>query len=138
MPSRRYGRTRTLLLALSLLAACGTGPPDPQAGERLFRGETPIAGYEGQPCIRCHPTAPGEAAAVLGPNLSNIGLRAGRTVPNQSSEAYLRTAILDPDAYLAGNFQDGIMDRRYGQLLSGQQVEDLIAYMQTLQSGADE
>ncbi len=68
----------------------------------------------------------------IGINLHDIGDRAGSAVPGQSAEDYLRTSILDPDAYLAGNFQDGLMSREYPQALTDQQVSDLVAYMLTL------
>lgn len=68
----------------------------------------------------------------IGINLHDIGDRAGSVVPGQSAEEYLRISILDPDAYLAGNFQDGLMSREYPQALTEQQVSDLVAYMLTL------
>lgn len=68
----------------------------------------------------------------IGTNLHDIGSRAGTMVPGQSAEDYLRTAIVDPDAFLAGGFQDGLMYREYEKVLTPQQINDLIAYMMTL------
>ena len=70
-----------------------------------------------------------------GQSLSNIGNRAGSAVPGQSAEEYLRTAIVDPDAFLSGGYQEGIMYRGYAQELTAQQINDLVAYMLTLKSG---
>ncbi|GAB4201982.1 MAG: hypothetical protein OHK0022_24620 [Roseiflexaceae bacterium] len=129
---------RTFLFLALLLAACGAaGPPgDAGRGQKLFTGETPIAEGSVQTCLSCHPVEPGQTSPI-GNNLSNIGLRAGRTVPDQSAEEYLRTAILNPDAYLSGGFQEGIMYRQYRQALTPQQISDLVAYMLTLRSGQD-
>ncbi|HEU5014751.1 MAG TPA: c-type cytochrome [Roseiflexaceae bacterium] len=131
----------TLLLGaaiLLMLSGCG-GPTagDPEAGRKLFNGEELIADGNLDSCNSCHAdTVDGQSR--LGPNLSNIGLRAGRTVPGQSTEDYLRTSIIDPDAFLSGGFQEGIMPRDYGRALTPQQINDLIAYMETLRSGVDE
>jgi len=128
---------RVLLLAVLLLAACAAGDPpgDAARGAKLFSGASPIAGGLSD-CLACHPVSPGQTSNI-GTNLSNIGLRAGRTAPGQTAEQYLRTAIVDPDAYLAGGFQEGIMERKYRQALSPQDISDLVAYMLTLRSGQD-
>lgn len=129
---------RRALLLLLLLAACAAADPpgDAARGARLFGGATPIAGGSAPDCISCHPIEPGQTSSV-GTNLSNIGLRAERAVAGQPAEQYLRTAILDPDAYLAGGFQEGIMYRQYRQALSPQDVSDLVAFLRTLRSGRD-
>ena len=126
------------LLAALLLAACGAASAatgDPAAGKRLFDGEVALADRAALPCKECHSVEPAGDMA-LGPNLSNIGSRAGASVPGQSAAQYLRTSIVDPDAYLAGNFQDGLMYRGYQRALTAQQINDLVAYMLTLKSGS--
>lgn len=129
---------RTLLLLLLLLAACAAAdaPGNAERGAKLFSGTTLIAGGNAPDCLSCHPIRPGQTSNI-GTNLSNIGLRAEHAVAGQSAEQYLRTAILDPDAYLAGGFQEGIMYRQYRQALSPQDVSDLVAYLRTLRSGQD-
>jgi cytochrome c1 len=114
---------------------CGAAG-DPERGRQLYMGERPFP--DGSlACIECHPVNPGERSAFMGQGLSNIGGRAGSTVPGQSAEEYLREAILDPDAHLSGGFQEGIHPRTYGEALSDADVADLIAYMLTLRSGQD-
>ena len=114
--------------AMGCAAATQTG--DPERGKQLY--DTPIKAERGelQPCSKCHPVGAGQKPATgIGMNLGDIGSRAGSIVPNQSAEEYLRTSIVDPDAHLAGGFQDGLMSREYQKLLSAQQIEDLVAYM---------
>jgi cytochrome c2 len=106
---------------------------DAERGKQIY--DAPIKAERGelQPCSKCHPVGAGEKPATgIGMNLGDIGNRAGTTVPGQSAEDYLRTSIVDPDAHLAGGFQDGLMSRDYKKLLTPQQVEDLVAYMLTL------
>jgi cytochrome c553 len=126
-----------LLLILLLLAACGaTGAAagDPVNGKKLFDGEVPLADASAPACATCHSIEPGLDIGS-GQSLSNIGNRAGTTVPNQTAAEYLRTSIASPDAYLAGGYQEGIMYRGYAQALTAQQINDLVAYMLTLKSG---
>jgi cytochrome c len=128
-----------LVITILLLAACGAGSAsggDPASGKQLFDGAVTLADARAPACATCHAIVSGEEKGS-GQNLSNIGNRAGTTVPGQSAEEYLRTAITNPDAYLAGGYQDGIMYRGYGQALTPQQVDDLVAYMLTLKSGQD-
>ncbi len=142
MQMRHIDVRRTLIIAgLLFLTACGavahgslTG--DPIKGQKLFSGEIPIVNGNPPTCASCHAVEVGEASPI-GPNLSNIGNRAARTVEGQSAQEYLHTSIVDPDAYLAGGFQEGIMYRGYQQVLTSEEINDLVAYMLTLKSGQD-
>jgi len=127
------------MLLSFVLAACGAGGAqtgDVANGENLFSGASPIAGGNAPVCADCHSIESG-AMSTIGPNLSNIGNRAAATVAGQPATDYLRVAIVDPDAFLAGGFQEGIHPRDYGSVLTRPQLNDLIAYMLTLQSGQD-
>lgn len=124
-----------------LLVACGSGSSaqvagDPVNGQKIFSGEIAIADGNVPNCAGCHAVIPNEPASI-GTNLSNIGNRAATTVPDQDAVTYLRTSIVNGDAYLAGGFQEGIHYRGYGEALTEQQINDLIAYMLTLKSGVD-
>jgi cytochrome c553 len=128
-----------LIVIAALVAACGASAGtraaagDPANGKKLFDGEAPMAGASAPPCSTCHAVEPRQDSGS-GQSLSNIGNRAATAVAGQTAEAYLRTSILDPDAYLAGGYQEGIMYRGYAQALTSQQVDDLVAYMLTLKS----
>jgi mono/diheme cytochrome c family protein len=129
-------------LVLVLLAGCGdtssstenkasaSGPGNPDAGKELFNRTLEIAGAPA--CVSCHVVDP-EEPAIVGPNLSSIAARAGQRVPGQSAEEYLRTSIVDPYAYVVKGYEGGIMVRNYEDLLTQQQINDLVAYMMTLE-----
>jgi cytochrome c553 len=127
-----------LLIIVLLLAACGSdgGPAagDPAHGKQLFDGTIALADARAPACATCHAIEPGMDTGS-GQSLANIGNRAGTTVPGQSADAYLRTSITDPDAYISDGYQDGIMYGGYAQALTAQQINDLVAYMLTLKSG---
>jgi mono/diheme cytochrome c family protein len=132
--SPRWGRALLFAGAL-LLAACGAAAAgDAATGEKLFKGEIPIADGNAPNCIGCHSVTAGELGTI-GNNLSNIGNRAATTVPGQDAETYLRESILNGDAYLSGGYQEGIHYRGYAEVLSDAEVDALVAYMLTLQSG---
>lgn len=145
---------KTLIIAVCiLLGACGGGtttapamnaPPasspalerarqvgDPVAGEELFQRTQQIV--PGAPtCQSCH-VVQADAVPVIGPSLYGIATVAGTRVPGQSAEEYLRIAIVDPNDYVLEGYQPGIMVRTYGMLLTEQQINDLVAYMLTLE-----
>lgn len=110
---------------------------NPNNGQRIYNGDVPVRGARGDimPCARCHPVREGEKPNFpVGINLYGLADRAGVMVPGKDAQAYLRESILDPDAYLAGNFQDGLMSREYPTALTRQQVDDLVAYLLTLKA----
>ena len=128
----------TLLIAIAaLLAACGASggakAGDAVNGKKLFEGTAPMAAASAPACGTCHAIEPGLDTGS-GQSLSDIGNRAAKAVAGQTAEAYLRASILDPDAYLAGGYQEGIMYRGYAQALTSEQIDDLVAYMLTLKS----
>ena len=47
--------------------------------------------------------------------------------------AYIRTSILDPSAFLVPEFPDNVMPQVYGDLFTEEQINDLVAYLITLQ-----
>jgi mono/diheme cytochrome c family protein len=120
----------TLLALVGLVACNGEEAPapaagDPDAGEQVFNGGASPA------CNTCHSLEPGEVLA--GPSLANIGAEAGNRVDGMSAAAYLREAVVDPNAYLAEGFGSGIMPATYGGQLSEEEIENLVAYMLTLE-----
>ena len=120
-----------------LLFACGAGAGaagDPASGKQLFNGEVSMADTGTPACATCHAIEPGMDTGS-GQSLADIGSRASAAVAGQSAEQYLRTSIVDPDAFLSGGYQEGIMYRGYAQALTARQIDDLVAYMLTLKSG---
>lgn len=133
---RRAVAVAAFVLMGFALPACGspsTEPGNPERGKALFNAPVQTDRGEIEPCSACHAIVAGQKSRTgLGTNFHDLGARAGGMVQGQSAEQYLRASIVDPDAFLAGNFQDGLMSREYGKLLTAQQIEDLIAYMLTL------
>jgi len=124
-----------LVCFAALLVACGgeSGPVevrDPVAyGEELYNG-TPIGAASSPGCITCHSLE--EGITIVGPSHAGLGARAGSIVPGQSAENYLRESIIDPGAHITEGFAPGTMYGNYGNELSTEEIDALVAYMLTL------
>jgi len=132
-------RSSVVVLVLAAVVACsagGTPRGTAATGALLFRGTPALGEGIAGACSNCHAVAAGQQAGI-GPNLSNIGGRAATAVAGEDASSFLRESILQPDAHLADNYQEGIMPRTYAQSLSAQQIADLVAYLLTLKSGQD-
>ena len=81
-------------------------------------------------CATCH--YPNQEAQLIGPGLLNISLRAESRVAGQTAEEYIRNSILHPGAYVVESFPDGLMPQVYGDFLTPEEINDLIAYLFTL------
>jgi ferredoxin/mono/diheme cytochrome c family protein len=101
---------------------------DPAAGRRLFN-ET--RGGAGVGCRICHSLQPD--VKLVGPSLAGIGARAPTRVPGLSAEDYLRQALLEPDAYVVEGYRPGQMPPDYLTRLNRDQIEDIVAYLLTLE-----
>lgn len=100
---------------------------DPDAGEKLY--------YDGSAgstvgCRICHALRPGEG--VVGPSFAGVATRAAGRVPGMAAEDYLRQSILEPDAYTVPGYPPGQMVQNYDEILTPQQIEDLVAFLMTL------
>ncbi len=95
---------------------------DVARGAQIFR-EHPVAS-----CIRCHRVG-GEGGAV-GPILDGIALRKGAD--------YLRQSLVDPQAAIAEGYPAAVSPMPpFGVLLKPQELEDVLAFLQTLTTEAD-
>jgi mono/diheme cytochrome c family protein len=94
-----------------------------ESGEILFNG----AGA----CSTCHGL--GERAPNLltdHEGLGTIGVRCANRVPGEDCEAYLRSSLVDPTAYLVEGFAPIMTDMR--RSLSNAQIWALVAYLQSV------
>jgi cytochrome c553 len=123
-----------VLIVLVILSGCAssTGAAgDAERGRKLFAGEQPFLSPDAPGCTVCHNVA-AEAGPGIGPNLAGLANLAGSRVPGQSAEIYLRDSLLNTDAYLVEGYQEGIMYRGYAEILTPQEISDLVAYLLTL------
>lgn len=91
-------------------------------------------------CIGCHtiPGVPG-ANGMVGPNLSNIGVEGATYVEGLSAEEYIRQSIEDPEAFITpecptGPCPSGVMSPAFGQMLSPEELDGIVAYLASLKT----
>jgi ferredoxin len=101
---------------------------DPIAGERLY--------YESSlgtnaSCRICHSLEPDEN--LVGPSFAGIATRAENRVPGLTAEEYIRQSIIDPDAFVVEGYPSGLMIPTLSENLSDEQVDDLVAFLLTLE-----
>ncbi|HSR31693.1 MAG TPA: hypothetical protein VLY63_14090, partial [Anaerolineae bacterium] len=106
----------------------------PTSTPRPIAGDTPeeIARISG--CDNCHLIGDIGEAGKVGPDLSSIGVLASQRVPGQSASDYLRTSIVDHEAYLApdcpnGPCLEGIMPGDYANRLTAGQIDTLVDFL---------
>ena len=94
---------------------------DAAHGEQIF--------MVAQPCHTCHIDVPVGPAFPGEPPLATL---AATRRPGYSAETYLYESIMNPSAYVAPGFQDGVMPQNFGELLTQQDLADLVAYLMTM------
>jgi cytochrome c2 len=92
------------------------------------------------PCASCHNLEFDDQESISAPGFKGLADRAATRVPGQSAEEYLRESIVDPGAYIVQGSVEGDwqghsgsrgMPTNYGETLSEQDINDLIAFMLT-------
>jgi mono/diheme cytochrome c family protein len=83
-------------------------------------------------CNACH-TITGLSTGTLAPPLDGIATRAATRVAGLSAEEYIHQSIVDPSAYVVEGFPDGLMPQTFAETLSEEQINDLVAFLLTLE-----
>ncbi len=134
IPPTTTNQPPTATTAASPTIAATTGiAGDAVHGEVLFKAGNGTA----PSCATCHSVA--DDTILVGPSQKGIASRAASRVPGQDAATYIRTSIVNPNAYLVPNPPDGIhvyaaagnslMYAGYAKDLTPQQIDDLVAYL---------
>ncbi|MBW8012020.1 MAG: c-type cytochrome [Chloroflexi bacterium] len=83
-------------------------------------------------CGACH-TISRLSAGIVGPALNGIATRAATRVDGLSAEDYLYESIVLPSEYVVEDFLDNLMPPNFVDLLSEDQLQDLIAFLMTFE-----
>ena len=129
MFKKKYFALVLLTIPILFIVGCGgdSGAAPVPGGNDVVTGEDLFLQTG---CKACHSLD--ESVSIVGPSVAGIGSRAGSMVPGQSTEEYLRLAIVEPDAHLVDGYAASIMPRTYAEALNDQEIDNLVAYLLTL------
>lgn len=83
-------------------------------------------------CAACH-TISGISSGNIGPVLDGLATRAATRVSGLTAEEYIHQSIVEPSAYVVEGFTDGVMPQTFADVLTEEQIADLVAFLLTLQ-----
>jgi cytochrome c oxidase subunit II len=100
----------------------------PDAGKAIFTGS---AG-----CSGCHTLAAAGATGTVGPNLdlrlrSDCAMAASKRIRGPTLSDCIRTAIINPYAFIPSGFQKGVMPSNFSHQLSSSQIRALVSFLST-------
>ena len=98
-------------------------------GDEIFHTNYSEAGFA---CSNCHSVD--SDAVLVGPSMLGISERAADRVDGEDAQTYIHNSIVAPNDYLVEGFNAGLMPQIYGDVLSEQDLEDVIAYLMSLQA----
>jgi cytochrome c551/c552 len=78
-------------------------------------------------CVGCHAVDP--AIQMTGPNWHDIGNVAVNRIATYGPALYLYESIVAPNAYIVPGYAPNIMPQNYDQILSEQDLADMVAYL---------
>src|SRR5262245_23801165 len=124
---------RALLIALAVLLVAGCGgektvePTGPVVGTLPKAGKAnPAAGkkvFGDNGCSGCDTVQPAGENGKIGADLDEA--------LKGNDAAFIKESITDPNKEIAPGFQPNIMPGSYGSQLTSQQLNDLVAFLQT-------
>jgi cytochrome c oxidase subunit II len=100
----------------------GSGSSGSSASSALGKTTFASAG-----CGGCHTFRPAGTDAQVGPDLDNLAADAKKA--NQPEDQYIEQSITDPNAVLTAGYQPGVMPTTFGQTLSQEELDGLVAFL---------
>jgi cytochrome c551/c552 len=93
----------------------GGAAPD---GAKLFASEG---------CGGCHAFKPAGTDAQVGPSLDDLAAAAKDA--GKPLDEFVHQSIVEPNAYVAKGYQPNVMPQNFGESLSKEQIDALVAYL---------
>jgi cytochrome c551/c552 len=101
----------------------GGGQGDAANGKTIFTGSGG--------CGSCHALSAAGTSGAVGPNLDSLSADAQKA--GMPLDAFIKESIVNPGAYIAQGYSDGIMPATFGSTLSASDIADLVALISSSQ-----
>jgi mono/diheme cytochrome c family protein len=117
-----------------------TSTPPPDTGGGSTGGTTGATGnadngktiFTGSgTCGGCHALAAAGTTASVGPALDDLKGDAAKA--GEPLDAFIKSSIVDPGAFVAAGYPDGVMPTTFGSSLSASDINDLVAFISASQ-----
>lgn len=82
-------------------------------------------------CGGCHALAAAGTSGAVGPALDDLAGSASQA--GEPLDAFIKTSIVDPGAFVASGYPDGVMPTNFGTTLSASDINDLVAFISASQ-----
>jgi cytochrome c oxidase subunit 2 len=80
-------------------------------------------------CGACHALSAAGTTGIIGPSLDGVTQTAAERRPGMDAAAYLTESIAAPDALIVPGFPPGLMPKDFGQRLTPDQLQRLVAFL---------
>jgi cytochrome c oxidase subunit II len=111
--------------------AAKNAPPPATTGGSGGGTEAPAADgatvFASAGCGGCHAFAPAGTDAQVGPSLDDLA--AAAAAAGEPLDSFVRTSIVDPGAYVAPGYANGVMPATFGQSLDSSEIDALVTYL---------
>jgi len=107
-----------------------TGGSTSGAAGNADNGKTVFTGSTGG-CGSCHTLAAAGTSGTVGPDLDNLSGDAQKA--GEPLDAFIKSSIVDPGAYVPTGYTDGVMPTDFGTKLSASDIDDLVAFISASQ-----
>ena len=109
----------------------GSSTPTSSGGGQgnAANGKTIFTGSGG--CGSCHALSAAGTNGAVGPNLDSLAADAQKA--GMPLDAFIKDSIVNPGAFIAPGYTDGIMPATFGSTLSASDIADLVALISSSQ-----
>jgi len=80
-------------------------------------------------CSSCHTFTAAGSNGSIGPNLDKAPAKDAAADGNMDLAAFIKESIVNPSAYIAKGYSDGLMPPTFGTDLKPAQIDDLVAFI---------
>ena len=82
-------------------------------------------------CGSCHTLAAAGTSGTVGPDLDTLAADASKA--GEPLDAFIKSSIDDPGAYVPSGYADGVMPTTFASTLSASDINDLVAFISASQ-----